>query len=163
MNSSKEKEGWLVVKIDIRRAFDTISWSFIDQMLKNFQFPTSLNNLIFSCLKNVKYTPLINGKKRKSFYPSRGIKQGDLISPYLFILTMEFLNSLIRDKISKKSWNPFRFKNKNPNISHIFFEDDILLFGKANMNTIHSKTEVLSNFCKESGMEINFKKSKACF
>lgn len=139
MNYFKVKEGWLVVKIDIRMAFDTISWSFINKMLRIFKITASLNDLIISCLQKVKYTPLINGKKVKSIYPTRGIKQGDPISPYLFILAMEFLRNLIREKISNKTWNPFRFKNKEPSISHLFFVDDVLFFDKAKLehNSLH--------------------------
>lgn len=81
MNFSKAKEDWTIVKIDIRKAFDIILWNFIDKILNLLDLRVKFRNLILSCLKNVKYTPLINGKKTNPFYPSRGIRQGDLLSP----------------------------------------------------------------------------------
>lgn len=77
MNHSKAKKGWVVIKIDIKRVFGTISWNFIENMLRIFNFPLPLIELIISCLKKVKYIPLINGNKSRPIYPKRGIKQGD--------------------------------------------------------------------------------------
>lgn len=75
-------------------------------MLQLFNLPVELNSLILSCLKIVQYTPINNGKKKQTFKPTRGITQGDPISPYIFILGMEYLNHHIQDKISAKQWHP---------------------------------------------------------
>lgn len=90
---------------------------FYRKMLNNFNFPINLKDLFMSCLKNVIYTPHINGEKGESFSPSKGIRQGDPISPYIFILGMELITLLIDQEISSKNWTPFKFKNKNPHIS----------------------------------------------
>lgn len=82
-------------------------------------------------LKNVNYTPIINGKKTQTIKPSRRIRQRDPISPYIFILAMKYLNHLILENINTKQWLPFKFINKDPKISHMLFAD-ILLFSKAN-------------------------------
>lgn len=86
----------MIVKIDIKNTFDTFSWDFIDNMLQLFNLPNELKNLILSCLKNVQYTPIMNGKKTQTFRPFRGIIQGNPISPYIFILGIEYLNHLIQ-------------------------------------------------------------------
>lgn len=106
MNSIKtsvNKEGWMIIKINIKKAFDTIFWTFIANMLHLFNFPLELKKLIISCLKQVQYTPIINGRKTQLFRPLRGIGQGDPIPPYIFILGMEFLNHLIQNKIITKN------------------------------------------------------------
>lgn len=121
---------------------------------------SSLKNLIISCLTTVKYTPLINGKKLNSLNSFRGIKQGDPLSPYLFILSMEYLNSLIIKKVDNKGWCPFILKNKAPKNFHLFFADDIILLGKANTKTFNAMNDVLTTFCEISGMKINLDKSK---
>lgn len=140
-----------------------ISWDFIEKMLNNFNRPVELRILILSCLKNVQYTPIINGKKTQTFKPSKEIRQGDTISPYIFILEIEYLNHLIQEKISSNQLHPFKFKNKEPKISHLLFIDDILLFSKANTHSIEAMNEVLMNFCTISGRKINSNKSKAWF
>lgn len=69
MNNSKSIDGWMIIKIDIKKAFDSISWDFIETMLTNFNFPNTIKNLIMSCLWNVTYTPIINGKKKQNPSP----------------------------------------------------------------------------------------------
>lgn len=99
MKPSKQRDSWLIFKIDISKAFDTFSWNFIDNILKIYNFPQEFSTLLLSCLKNVTYIPIINGKKTSSFSPSRGIKKGDPISPYVFVRAMEYLIKLIHDQI----------------------------------------------------------------
>lgn len=113
LNASKKREGWLILKIDFKKAFDSISWTFIDKILHLYNFLHQYIELLLSCPKNVQYTPIINGKKTASFSPYRGIGQGDPISPYIFILAMQYLTKLIIDKLENRSWTPFKFRN-NP-------------------------------------------------
>lgn len=63
MNLSKCKEGWIIIKLDVEKAFDTINWNFIEKILKLYKFLKNFNFLILSCIKNIQYTPIINGKK----------------------------------------------------------------------------------------------------
>ena len=92
-----------------------------------------------------------------SFQPSRGIQQGDPLSPYLFILCMEYLGSLIdkeciNDKeCIKRYWAPIKASRGNLEISHLFFADDLILFTKANEEGSEAIKEVLDLFCSESG------------
>lgn len=59
MKYSKSKDGWLIYKIDIAKAFDSISWNFIENILSPYHFPLEFNTLILSCLKKVTYTPIV--------------------------------------------------------------------------------------------------------
>lgn len=88
MNDSNNKNGWLILKIYLTKAFDSISWSFVENILHLHKLPQHYIDLLLSCLRNVHYTPIINGIKTTSFTPSRGIRQGDSISSYIFILAM---------------------------------------------------------------------------
>lgn len=113
-----------------------------------------------SRLRNVTYTPIINRKKTESFTPSKGIRQGDPLSPYIFILTMELITHLINNEINNKNWTPYKFINKPPHISHLLFADDILLFAKANKKSIDNIYNVITTFSTLSGLNLNLSKSK---
>lgn len=158
MNSLKSKDGWMIIKIDIKKAFDSIAWDFIETMLTNYNFPLTLKNLIMSCIKNTTYTPIINGKKTQSFTPSKRIRQGDPIFPYIFILGMELISHLINKEIISKNWIPFTFKNIPPQISQLLFAYDILLFAKANQKNLHSILNVITTFTSISGLHLNLTK-----
>lgn len=106
------------------------------------------------------YTLIIKGNKLESFKPFRGIRQGDPLSPYLFITTMDYLSVMISNTVAFGVWKPFKIKNHDLNISHLPFADDILLFAKADNNTLSSVKNTINHFCNNSGMEINLDKSK---
>ena len=88
----------MVVKIDLKKAYDRLEWSFIRDTLGLFKFPNQLISLIMSCVSTSSISVLCNGVALDSFLPSRGIKQGDPLSPSLFILCMEVLGALIMEK-----------------------------------------------------------------
>lgn len=108
----KWKNGWLVLKIDLQKAFDTISWSFIERILPLYNLPQLYIKILLSCLRNVNYTPIINGKKSQSFVLTRGIRQGDPLSLYLFILAMESLTKIINKKNCAKNLDLFQIQKQ---------------------------------------------------
>lgn len=93
--------GYMAIKIDLEKAYDRLQWHFVRDMLHLYKFPKSLTKLILSCVSSSSISILLNGGKLESFLPSRGIKQGDPLSPYLFIICMEILGFLIDLKCEK--------------------------------------------------------------
>ena len=77
-----------------------------------------------------------NGSKLDSFQPSRGIRQGDPISPYLFLLCMEFLGAHITSMCEDKRWDMVKASRNGPRFSHVFFADDLMLFAKADRKIV---------------------------
>lgn len=81
--------------LDIEKAFDKINWNFIDFMLLKKGFPLKWRKWIKACVSSVQYSILVNGKRRGKTKPNRGIRQGDPISPFIFVLAMDYLNTLL--------------------------------------------------------------------
>lgn len=99
---AKGNRGIMAIKIDLKKAYERIEQSFIKEMLTLFNFPENLIKLIMSCVTSVSTSLLLNGGSLDPFLPSKGIRQGDPLSPYLFILCMDFLGHLIKEKCAAK-------------------------------------------------------------
>lgn len=86
-----------------------------------FHFPASWIQLIMNCVSSAELAVLVNGERTEYFRPSRGLRQGDPLSPYLFVLCMERLSQMIDEKVLDKSWQAVRASKSGPLRSHLFF------------------------------------------
>lgn len=111
---AKGKTGHFLMKIDLKKAFDKLEWSFIRTTLIYVNLPSNLVNLIMSCICSTTTAVLINGSRTDFFKPIRGICQGDPVSPYIFILCMEVLSRNIDDVVTSTKWDPVRTSKKGP-------------------------------------------------
>nr|KYP48705.1 Transposon TX1 uncharacterized [Cajanus cajan] len=107
-----------------------------------------------------KLSLLWNGECLESFSPKRGLRQGDPLSPYLFVLCMERLGHIIQEQVSAGVWAPLKLGSDGPPLSHLFFVHDVLLFSKATPSHIRMVTESLQRFCNASGLKVNLTKSR---
>lgn len=117
MRRSKKKKGEVAYKIDLEKAYDHVDWDFLRQTLQDFGFPRITVNLIMSCVTTSSLSILWNGKRLPSFAPTRGLRQGDPLSPYLFVLCMEKLSLAIQSETSKRNWIPFKVPRNGPSVS----------------------------------------------
>ena len=108
MSKMKGRGGFMVIKIDLEKAYDRLKWSFIRDTLALFKFPNHLASLIISYVSTSSISVLYNGGTLKPFLPSKGIRQGDPLSLYLFILCMEVLGAFITEKCVAKLWDPIK-------------------------------------------------------
>lgn len=98
---------------------------------------------------------LFNGGALKPFLPSRGIRQGDPLSSYLFILCMEVLGALISEKCNSKLWNLVKASQGRLAFFHLFFTDDLVLFARVDRKNCVAVREVLDSFCSLSGQKVS--------
>ena len=153
----------MALKIDLEKVYDKLEWSFIRDMLIRANLPADLIDVIMSCISTVSTSILFNGEALDPLYPSRGIRQGDLLSPYLFILCMEFLGQLIEEKCNAKLLQPVKASSSGPAFSHLFFADDLVLFAKAYPTNCSAIRDVLDVLYSLSSQSIRNAKSRVYF
>ena len=124
-------------------------------MLVSLEFHPDTVELILSCISFTSASLLFNGSRIGEIFTSRGLRQGDPISPYIFIICMEFLNTLINRKCEEGSWKKIKASRSGPGFSHTFFADDLLLFAKTDESNIEAIVDVLDEFCNLTGLKIS--------
>lgn len=161
MHHSKSTKGTIAFKIDLEKAYDGLSWDFLKHTLRCFGIPGSIVSLIMWCVKSSNLSILWNGEKLQPFKPTRGLHQGDPLSPYLFVFCMEMLALNVQYKVNQGVWKPIHVSRGGPGILHLFLTDDVLLFCQATVTQVQVVMDSLNDFCLASGLKVNFEKSKA--
>ncbi|KAA3473267.1 reverse transcriptase [Gossypium australe] len=126
-------------------------------------FKENFIELIKRCLNSVRYSILINGKEGSSFRSSRGLRQGDPLSPYLFLFCGEGLSALMRLACQEKKISGAKVCRGSPTITHLMFAYDCILFGEVSNRGVNVFKDILSEYEACSGQCVNFKKSKVFF
>lgn len=148
-----------VIKIDLSKAYDRISWTYLRLLLTHLGFKTDFISWIMGCITSVSFAVLINGAASTFFKGQRGLRQGCPLSPLLFLLAAKGLSQLIQ-KAKREGCVTGLEVAVNCFISHLLFVDDILLFTNGNMNEIKELKTILDLFMKATGMQINYRKSQ---
>ncbi|KAB2600004.1 hypothetical protein D8674_010275 [Pyrus ussuriensis x Pyrus communis] len=151
------------IKLDMQKAYDRVEWDFLDAVMERMGFSSRWRALINGCISSVNFAVLVNGQAGKTFAPSRGLRQGDPLSPYLFILVGEVLSKLIQGAVDQGRLEGVKMGGSGPVISHLFFADDTLLFLRADMENCRNLRQLLDNFCEASGQKVNLVKSSVFF
>ena len=120
-------------------------------------------DLVMACVTSVNFMVLINGQPGESFSPSRGLRQGDPLSPYLFILVCEVLSRNVKLAAAHNHLDKLYLSKSCPGISHLFFADDSLFFSTANTRNANRLHSIIHNYCLASGQSLNIDKSALCF
>ncbi|KAL5765667.1 hypothetical protein ACOSP7_016284 [Xanthoceras sorbifolium] len=106
--ASRDKKGFVAWKIDLAKAYNKLQWGFIINVLSEIGLDLKMIDLIMFCIRSVRYKMVLNGKITDAFKPRCGLRQGDPISPYVFVLCMEKLSHLIVDSVSKSLWKTYQ-------------------------------------------------------
>ncbi|GAU31728.1 hypothetical protein TSUD_215290 [Trifolium subterraneum] len=163
MSKMRGRNGYVAVKVDLAKAYDRIRWSFISAVLEEVNIPAGLRTIIMHCITSVKTNVMWHGNRSIFFQPGKGIRQGDPMSPYIFVLCMDKLSHLIAEAVDGGNWQPIKAGRSGPFISHLMFADDLLLFGKATEVNMRTITDTLEKFCELSGQLVSIEKTSVLF
>eukprot|EP00253_Pinus_taeda_P031183 PITA_31183 len=156
------KKPGMLLKIDLSKAFDSICWEYMQKILQAFGFDAAWIRWISSLISSTFYSILVNGIPSSTFHPSRGIRQGDPLSPFLFVIMAEGLRRSLKAAISDGHLKGLSF-HQAPTTSHQQFFDDNMLFGHSSVQEARSLISILETFSKASSALINKAKSKIFF
>ena len=153
----------VLIKLDLSKAFDKISWQYLRSILHAFDFHPTWTQWILSLVSSTFFLILVNGAPSPTFKPSRGIRQGDPLSPFLFILMEEGLNRCILETIEKNTLKGLSPHGIHPPLSHTQIVDDTMLMASPTLREAHFLKAILDDFPESSGTSINNKKYQIFF
>ncbi|XP_024156304.1 uncharacterized protein LOC112164321 [Rosa chinensis] len=160
---TSQEEGFFSLKLDISKAYDRLEWPFLHAMLVKLGFLAQWISMVMSCVTSVSYAILVQGEPSNTIHPTRGIRQGDPLSPYLFTLCAEGLSALISQAVDSGEIKGLKMCPQAPILHHLFFADDSLLFGAATLEECHTFRHILNTYERAFGQKINFQKSSVVF
>ncbi|CAN1157596.1 Putative ribonuclease H protein At1g65750 [Linum perenne] len=153
----------MMLKLDMEKAYDLVDWDCLERILAAYGFSPVWISWIRACIRSVRFSILFNGQPTDFFTPSRGIRQGDPISPFLFILVSNALSHLVESNVANSTLNGIRLRCRSPLLTHCLFADDTVVFGKASTTEAQNILNVLSSYGQLTGQEINCDKSSVFF
>lgn len=160
---SQGKNGIAGLKLDISKAYDRLEWRYIEGVLYKFGFAQVWIHRVMACIRSVTYSFVHSGTVFGDIKPYRGIRQGDPISPYIYLLCVEGLSSIIRRQESVGLIHGISIAKGAPCITHLLFADDCYIFFRATGMEVGIMKNVLNRYEGLSGQAINFHKSTVYF
>ncbi|KAJ0535047.1 putative RNA-directed DNA polymerase [Helianthus annuus] len=152
------KKQMFIFKVDFEKAYDSINWKFILSNLKAMNFPLLWRKWIGAGLKSGRASVLVNGSPTKEFGLSRGLRQGDPLSPFLFILALEALDVIMKRAIKCELFKGVVLPRDGPTISHLCYADDAIFLGEWSAENIKNLNRFLRCFYLCSGLKVNLGK-----
>ena len=159
----KVKGGFVAMKVDLQKASDRVNWSFLKTVLLKFGFHEVFVCQVMQCVSTVSFSVLVNGGKSKCFQPSRGLRQGDPLSSYLFILCQEVLSRLIDKEFATGVISGVSMNRNGLAFTNVTYADDIMLFAKANNREVQALDACHGKYCQWSGQLVSREKSGLIF
>ena len=160
MAEKKENPGTLI-KLDFQKAYDLVNWSFLELVMEKLGFGRKWIRWIMNCVSSASMCILLNGSPLKPFKMEKGLRQGDPLSPYLFILVSEALVCLLKKADDMNLIEPVHIGKEKVSLKHLQFADETLIFAPRNSRVITNYFRILNVFTMMSGLSLNY--SKSCF
>jgi hypothetical protein len=158
----RSEDPGVLCKLDMEKAYDHVDWSFLLYLLRRCGFGEKWCSWIEHCISTVRFSVLINGAPSGFFGSSRGVRQGDPLSPFLFVLVMEAFSRMLGAFTSRGLISGFSVGSSGQsrvNVSHLLFADDTLIFCGANASQIRHIGALLVCFEAVVGLKVNLSKS----
>ena len=135
-NQKSKKGGFMAMKLDMSKAYDWVEWIYLVRIMEKLGFCEKWVSLVLECISIVSYSIFVNGEPKGDIRPSRGLRQGDPLSPYLFLLCSEGLNRMLQKAAANDGIKGFSLCKRGPKISHLLFADDSLLFCRVSLSDL---------------------------
>jgi hypothetical protein len=156
---NSRKEVGVLLKLDISRAFDSLSWAFLLEVLRRLGFPEVWIDWVANTIRSASTRVLVNGVPGRKICHARGLRQGDPLSPQLFVLMIEVVTCLIKNTEAQGLLSPIG--NCTPEQRLSIYADDVVLFVKPAVLDLVAVREVLALFGEASGLCVNYQKTSA--
>ncbi|KAH1083259.1 hypothetical protein J1N35_023020 [Gossypium stocksii] len=162
-NKRSRRRGFMALKLDMSKAYDRVEWPFLKGMMSKMGFAELFIDSILRCINSVHYSILINGEEGLDFKAMRELRQGDLLSPYLFLFCGEGLLALMKLASQERNICGAKVCRSSPTITHLMFADDCILYEEVTNRGINAIKDILMEYEVCSGQCVNFEKSTAFF
>jgi len=157
---TRGQDKYVALKLDISKAYDIMDWEYLKEVMIKMGFNQKWIQWMVMSIEFVDYSVLVNGEHVGPVIPGRGLRQGDPLSLYLFIICAESLSSLIRDAEERQVISGTSICHGAPPVSHLLFADDCFLFFKAKDSQAHVMKNILNIYEAASGQAISLPKSR---
>ena len=148
----------IIIKVDIEKAFDTLSWDFMFTCLESLRLPYLFRSWLRACICKTSFMVGYNGTVNGYFKGKRGLRQGDPLSPYLFVMAMNYLSLMLNQpaEANKIMYHP---KCNTMKLTHLSFADDLLIFIDGSIDSVQNFLQVLREFELKSGLAVSFQET----
>lgn len=153
------KAGFLAMKLDMNKAYDKVEWKFLRKVMEKLGFAEKWISIVMKCIKSVRFSVLVNGTPHEEFRPKKSIRQGDPLSPYLFLLCAEGLSTMLNMEESLNNFKGLKINRYCPSLTHLFFADDNIIFCRAEEQDCETIKKILEDYAKASGQTMKLNKS----
>lgn len=148
----------ITLKVDIAKAFDTLSWDFLLSCLKGFDLPETFVSWVRSCVCTPAFTVGYNGRVNGFFKGTRGLRQGDPLSPYLFVIALNNLSLMLNRAAQEMRFN-YHLNCSSTRLTHLCFAGDLLIFMDGSLESVQAVLQVLREFQRRSGLAVSVHKT----
>ncbi|XP_068483362.1 uncharacterized protein [Phaseolus vulgaris] len=156
----RKRKSCVFFKVDYEKAYDSVSWDFLYYMLERLGFCVQWICWIKGCLESASVSVLVNGSPTREFIPRKGLRQGDPLAPFLFLIVAEGLTGVSRMAEEKSLIDSLVVGKANVKVNMLQYVDDTLFFCEANTKSVFNIKAILLCFELASGLKVNFLKSR---
>lgn len=149
-NHTNGKTGFMVLKLDMSKAYDRVKWAYMEKVLEKMSFHERWVKLMMVCITTASYSVLINGEPHGEITPTRGLRQGDPLSPYLFLMCTKGLHGLISKAANDGDIEGVSICRNGPKLTRLLFANDSLIFYKSSESECQSLLNILAKYERAS-------------
>ncbi|XP_019226881.1 PREDICTED: uncharacterized protein LOC109208255 [Nicotiana attenuata] len=132
--------------MDMEKAYDRVSWKYLMQVLRKMGFAECFINMVWNMIANNWYSVMVNGQASGFFHSTRGVKQGDQLSPALFILSAEVLSRSLKKMFEDKQFRGFGMPKWTDPLNYLTYADDTIIFASTDPYSLQKIVDVLVQY-----------------